>query len=299
MAVGDSVIEKFITKDGTVRAAAVIATPVIQKMQTIHNSYPVATAALGRAIIGAGLLASSMKKDGRLSFHFKGDGPLGQVFAEGDADGSVRGFVVNPQITLPSKNGKIDVGAGVGKGFLTVATSHPSEKQPYTGSVELQTGEIGDDIAYYLYQSQQVSSVVALGVFVEPDGKVSAAGGVIVQLLPGAAEKTIATLEHRVKKMRSITEIILSFKPDAIGPVHLAAEILEDFEFRKLDHPLVMNYSCHCSLTRVERALLLLGPVEIGALIEKNEPATVNCDFCGQRYSVSQDNLKLLLTASK
>ncbi len=289
-------IEKFITKNGHIRASAVVATPIIQEMQKIHMSHPLATAALGRALIGAGLLATFMKGGGRMSLHFKGDGPLGAVFAEGDEDGGVRGFIANPLVHLPSKNGKLDVGAGVGKiGTLTASTSHPLEKKPYSGTVELQSGEIGDDIAYYLFQSQQVSSVVALGVFVEPDNTVSAAGGLIVQLMPGATEETIAKLEKRVKSMRTMTEMVRN----GSKAIDLAAEVLEDFEFRALEIEREMTYSCQCSITRVEKALLLLGEVEINALIEKNEPAEVNCDFCGRRYSLGLDTLKMLSQAAK
>lgn len=285
-------IEKYITKDGTVRAAAVVATPIIQEMQTIHQSFPVATAAMGRAVIGAGLLASFLKNGARLSFHFKGDGPLGQVFAEGDETGAVRGFVTNPQTHIESKNGKLNVGEAVGKGFLTVATSLVQDKQPYSGTVQIQTGEIGDDIAFYLYQSQQTSSIVALGVFVEPDGKVSSAGGVVVQLMPGATEKTISLLENKVKQMRSMTEVIRS----GGKTFDLVAEVLEDFEFRKLDQGQIMRYECQCNLTRVEKALMLLGEKEVKQM---EDPVDVRCDFCGRKYSVTQKELKKLFKASQ
>lgn len=293
VAVGE--ITKFITKDGTVRATAVISTNVIQEMQAIHESFPVATAALGRAITAAALLSNALKEGGRMSLHFKGDGPLGQVFAEGDFDGAVRGFVVNPQVHLPSKNGKLNVGDAVGKGFLTVATSLPNSKQPYSGSVQIQTGEIGEDIAFYLFQSQQISSIVALGVFVEKDGSVSAAGGVLVQLMPGVSEKTISVLEERVKKIKPVTELLLS----GSNVTDLVSEILEDFEFYKLDQSAVMKYSCNCNITRVENAILLLGRAEISALIEKNESSDVTCDFCGRKYCVGIKKLKELLHKSK
>lgn len=288
-------IEKYITKNGHVRAAAVVATPVIQDMQAIHSSYPVATAALGRALIGAGLLASFLKDGARMSLHFKGDGPLGNVFAEGDETGAVRGFVVNPQVHIPSKNGKLNVGEGIGKGSLTVATSNLSNLQPYTGSVEIQTGEVGDDIAYYLYQSQQLPSIVALGVFVEPDHGVSAAGGVIVQLMPGASESTVSALEKQVTQMRSVTEMIRG----GGGPRELVAEILKDFDFRKLEIDRGMHYGCSCNLGKVERSLLLLGIQEISALISKGEPAQVTCDFCGRKYFLSIDQLEELVKTDK
>ncbi len=289
-------IEKYISLNGELRAAAVVATEVIQDMQSIHNSLPIGTAALGRAIIGAGLLASFLKNSGaRISLHFKGDGPLGTVFAEGDESGAVRGFLINPQVHLPSKNGKLNVGSGVGKGTLTVATSVPTTKQPYSGSVEIQTGEIGEDIAYYLYQSQQIPSIVALGVFVETDHTVSAAGGVLVQLMPGAKEETIGILEKQVKKMRSVTEMVKA----GLGPSQLVQEVLGEIKFRKLEIQRDMHYGCSCNITKVERSLILMGPGEIEILIQKNEPAQVTCDFCGRKYYIDQKTLSVLKDASK
>ena len=290
-----AVIERFMTKDGSLQVASVVCTEVIEEARKIHDTFPIASAALGRALTGAGLLASFLKDSSRLALHFKGDGPLGPVFAEGTSDGHVRGFVVNPHIHLPSKNGKLNVGAGVGKGLLSVAKSAPHDKQPYTGSVEIQTGEIGEDIAFYLFQSQQIPSVVALGVFVEADNSVSAAGGAILQAMPGVTEATLEKLEKRVSKMRSITDMI---RGGALAR-DLAFEILEDFEFQKLDQTLNLTYQCQCSTARVEKALLLVGAEEIKALIEKNTPAEVLCDFCGRKYFVEQTILSQLYEVAR
>ncbi|MDZ4677495.1 MAG: Hsp33 family molecular chaperone HslO [Oligoflexia bacterium] len=290
-----TVIERFISDDGTVVASSVIATSVIEEARMIHNTMPVASAALGRALIGAGLLATFMKENGRIALYFKGDGPLGNLFAEGSSDGSVRGFVNNPQIHVPSKNGKLNVGEGIGKGMLSVATSLPHEKQPYTGTVEIQSGEIGEDIAYYLLQSQQVPSIVALGVFVEPDNSVSAAGGTIVQVMPGVKDETLGLLEKRVKEMKTVTEQIRA----GASTSDLAFEILEDLKFRKLDQTFSFHYSCQCSSVRVERSLLLLGSKELQELVDKKESTEVRCDFCGRKYSVDLDTLIGLLGLSK
>lgn len=284
-------IEKFISHDGTVRAAAVVCTSIIEEARKIHQSFPVATAALGRALTGAGLLATFLKESGKIALHFKGDGPLGNLFAEGDTEGQVRGFVTNPQIHVPSRERKLNVGDAVGKGVLSVATSITDKKQPYTGSVKIQSGEIGEDIAFYLFQSLQIPSIVALGVFVEPDHSVSAAGGVIVQAMPGIKDETLNLLEERVKAMRTVTELVRG----GATAFDLAAEVLEDLKFRKLDQSREMSYSCACSMRKVERTLLLLGPEEIQALVDKAEPALVNCDFCGRKYSVDLPTLQGLL----
>jgi molecular chaperone Hsp33 len=289
-------VEKFISDDGTLRVSSVVCTSVIQEAHEIHGTYPVASAALGRALIGAGLLATFMKDAGKMALHFKGDGPLGQIFAEGTSTGQVRGFIANPQIHVPSKNGKLDVGAGVGKGVLSVAMSVPNEKQPYTGTVKIQSGEIGEDIAFYLFQSQQTPSIVALGVFVEPDNSVSAAGGSILQVMPGATEKTLETLEARVKEMRSVSEIIKGGGKAG----DLAYEILEDFKFRKAEESTVdFKYECQCSMVKVERSILLLGEKEIAAMVNDNKDSEVICDFCGRKYVIDLPTLVGLLGLSR
>ncbi|MCC6277940.1 MAG: Hsp33 family molecular chaperone HslO [Oligoflexia bacterium] len=288
-------IEKFLSADGTVMAASVVATDLINEARVIHGCSPVATAALGRALIGAGLMGSFIKNEGRVAFYFKGDGPLGQLFAEGNSEGHVRGFVSNPQIELPPKNGKLDVGGAVGRGILSVAHSLPTEKQPYTGSVQIQTGEIAEDIAFYLFQSQQIPSIVALGVFVEANRHVSHAGGVIVQVMPGAKEETLTHLENSVKKMKPVTEVLRNGGSAA----DLALDLLEDLTLRKLDYDKSLVYKCTCSGMKVERSLMLMGETHIKALIKDRVPAEVSCDFCGRKYSVDQETLKALLNLVK
>jgi molecular chaperone Hsp33 len=290
-----SKVEKFISSDGTLRLSAVICTELVQEAHEIHKTYPVASAALGRALIGAGLLSTFFKESGRIALHFKGDGPLGQIFAEGTTEGHVRGFISHPQIHVESVNGKLNVGGGVGQGVLSVAISLPNEKQPYTGTVKLQTGEIGEDIAYYLFQSQQTPSVVALGVFVEPDNRVSAAGGTILQVMPGVTEETLRILENRVKEMRPVTELIRQ----GAKTEDLAYEVLEDFSFRKLDESIELQYKCSCSMIKVERSILILGEREISEMVAEQKDAEVICDFCGHAYIVDIPTLVGLLGLSK
>lgn len=268
---------------------------MIQEAQSIHQSYPVASAALGRALIGAGLLATFMKDEGKLALHFKGDGPLGQIFAEATTNGDVRGFINHAQVHVDSKNGKLDVGRGVGKGVLSVAMSLPNEKQPYTGTVKIQSGEIGEDIAYYLFQSQQTPSVVALGVFVEADNTVSAAGGSLLQVMPGATEATLQALEERVKQMQPVTEIIRNGGTTE----DLAFDVLEDFNFRKLDESITLQYKCQCSMVKVERSILLLGEKEISSMVADQKSSEVICDFCGRKYEVDIPTLEGLLSIAK
>jgi len=288
-------IERFISNDGTIRASSVVCTDVIEEARKIHDTFPVATAALGRALVGVGLLASFLKDKEKLSLHFKGDGPLGQVFAEGTEEGFVRGFVVNPHAHIPSVEGKLAVGPAVGRGVLNVAHSAPYEKSPYTGTVAIQTGEIAEDLAYYLFQSMQIPSVVALGVFVEPDNSVSAAGGMIVQLMPGATEKTIETLEKSVQNMRPVTEMIQA----GAGPQDMVMELLEDFTTRQFGVDKYLSYSCHCTKARVIAAVSLLGRQEVETMVKNKETQEVRCDFCGRKYVVSTQDLQELLQKAK
>lgn len=291
-------IEKYITGDGTVRIASVVATGVVEECQKVHESTTIATSAMGRAIIGAGLLASFQKEDeARVALYFKGDGPLGQLFAEGEKNGAVRAFVSHPKLEMPAPEGKIQVGLGIGKGVLTVSTLLPPGKKPYTGTVPLQSGEVAEDIAYYLFQSQQIPSIVALGVSVDSSNKVLAAGGTIVQVMPGANEETVVALEKRVQNMRPVTDMVR----EGATAKELVCEVFEDLSFHKVDdnQPTNLKYACNCNITRVEKALLFAGSDEIKALIEKAEPAQVTCDFCGRRYGVGVPRLKVLLEKVK
>ncbi len=287
-------IEKYMTNDGSLRAASVVCTEVIEEARGIHKSFPLATAALGRTLIAAGLLSSFMKEKEKISLQFKGDGPLGQVFAEGTHDGFVRGFVQNPFAEIPSFDGKLPVGLGIGQGSLAIATSAPFEKAPYTGMVEIQTGEIAEDIAYYLFQSMQIPSIVALGTYIDTDQKVTAAGGMIVQLMPGATEKLIEKLETKVRQMRSVTDMIRS----GAGPTDLLVEVVDDLSILNFGSERYLSYSCHCTIERVESALNLLGVEELTKMIADQEQADIRCEFCGRSYKIPPEQIKKLIEKS-
>ena len=299
-------VHKFLTEELTVRASGVVATQVVEEMRSIQNSYPIATVATGRSIVAALLMASHLKQSQQLSLYFQGNGPLGRIFAEANYEGQVRGFSNNPQFATPIDGDSIRVGPAVGIGLLTVTHHLPTGDAPHRGTVIIRTGEIGDDVAFYLEQSHQIPSVVALGVQVNTYGRVEAAGGVLIELMPGHTEETIAKIEKRVREAPSISKRILE---GATGE-DLVRDYLADFKLMELDHPYPISYHCRCSLERVKRSVALLGLQEIDSILaeaaanaqdvpgagakgesNKFEPLKVDCEFCGRRYEVDRESL--------
>lgn len=284
-------IHKFLSKDMTFRAAVVVATDVVREMQSIQNTYPVATMAVGRSMIAASLMASQLKSDQQVSLYFRGDGPLEMFFAEATHEGQVRGYTPQPQLELPLNEGEVSVGEAIGSGILSVVHSHPQQKSPQRGTVALQTGEVGEDVAYYLLQSQQVRSIVALGVKVNSYGLVQGAGGVMIELMPGCPEATVAQLEKNFSEAGSLSEVIAEGKEAA----ELLSPYVKDLEMMELDHPYDLVYQCRCSRERLARALVLLGEDDVKEMIAKKEPAKARCEFCGRAYEIDVSELSELL----
>jgi molecular chaperone Hsp33 len=280
-------IHKYLTSDLTVRASVVIATQVVDEMRSIQNSYPIATVAVGRAMVGALLMASHLKENQELSLYFQGNGPLGRVFAEANYEGHVRGYSNNPQFKMPIESEQIEVGSAIGIGLLTVTHHLPTGGEPHRGTVIIRTGEVGDDIAFYLDQSHQIPSVVALGVHVSPYGLVEAAGGVLIELMPGHTEDTVAKIEKRVQAASSISKRIL----EGATEKDIIRDYLGDFELIELEHPYPIGYQCRCTFERVLRSVHLLDMSEIDDLIAEKKPVEVTCEFCGRRYQVEEADL--------
>ena len=281
-------VHKFLTEDLTIRASAVIATRVVDEMRSIQNSYPIATVAVGRAMVGTLLMASHLKQNQELSLYFQGNGPLGRVFAQANYEGQVRGYSNNPKYQSGVAGDKIEIGAAIGIGLLTVTHHLPTGDQPHRGTVIIRTGEIGDDIAFYLQQSHQIPSVVALGVHLSPYGLVEAAGGVLIELMPGHTDDTIGRIEERIRQTAPISKRILQ----GAGPEDLVKDFLTDFKLMELKHPYPITYHCRCTYERVVRSLLLLSAHDIDALIEEKKPAEVSCEFCGRQYLIAEDDLQ-------
>jgi molecular chaperone Hsp33 len=277
-----------LTDDLTVRAASVIATNVVDEMRSIQNSYPIATVAVGRALVASLLMASHLKNHQELSLYFQGNGPLGRVFAQANYEGQVRGYSNNPQFQAPIDGDRLPVGPAIGIGLLTVTHHLPTGDTPHRGTVIIRTGEIGDDVAYYLQQSHQIPSVVALGVHVSPYGMVEAAGGVLIELMPGHSEETIAKIEQRVRQAPSISKRIL----EGATAEDLLKDYLGDFKLMELEHPHPIEYHCRCSKDRVMRSMVLLGIEEIDTMIAEGKPIDVACEFCGRHYEVEKPDLE-------
>lgn len=272
---------------GDARIYAVTTTHLTQYMNEIHHCSPLAAAALGRTAAGALLLAATMKSGEAVTVRFKGDGPLGQVMADA-RDYTVRGFVMHPEVMLPLKNGKLDVGGGVGHYGTVTVTRCPLIGKPFTGVSTIKSGEIAVDLTRYLAVSEQTPSSVALGVLIEKDGSVKVAGGFFVQLLPDAAETTIKTLEDNILTLPYVTELLQSGL-DAEGMIRKVAKGL-DVEILE-SHP--VSFHCSCSREKVAGMLAGLPEKDFDELLQ--DPKTeVHCQYCNKSYEFTQQELKEL-----
>ncbi len=275
--------------DGGIRAVGAITTRLTDEARRRHKLSPEATAALGRSMTAGLLMASSMKRPGsRVNLRIRGDGPLGGLLVDAGLDGTVRGYVNNPFVELPpNSRGKLDVGGAVGKGFLYVVRDI-GFGYPYSSTVELVSGEIGEDVAHYLVTSEQTPSGLMVGVFVDSSG-VTASGGLLVQVLPKAArdEALVETLESRMMALREFTPLLQAGKtlPE------IFQDLLGDMGLNIFPETQMLRFHCGCSFERVLGALKLLGESELQDMIVKDNGAEVTCEFCGSVYQASSDDL--------
>ncbi len=288
---GDQLV-RAITKDGMVKAAAVTTRELTERARQIHKTLPVATAALGRTLAAASMMGNALKGDGAsLTLRVQGGGPLGILLAVSDNRGNVRGTVDNPAVDIPLRpDGKLDVGAAVGcDGTLTVIRDLHM-KDPYVGSVGLLGGEIAEDLAAYFVESEQIPTACGLGVLVDRDQSVLAAGGYIVQLLPGAGEDVITKVEGGVMAAGSVTGLLSG----SAGPEEMLRQVLSDFELEILERTPI-EYRCDCSRERMERALISLGPEELRGIINEQGGAELTCRFCDNVQTFTREELEALL----
>ena len=288
---GDQLV-RAITKDGMVKAVAVTTRELTERARQIHKTLPVATAALGRTLAAASMMGNALKGDGAsLTLRVQGGGPLGILLAVSDNRGNVRGTVDNPAVDIPLRtDGKLDVGAAVGcDGTLTVIRDLHM-KDPYVGSVGLLGGEIAEDLAAYFVESEQIPTACGLGVLVDRDQSVLAAGGYIVQLLPGAGEDVITKVEGGVMAAGSVTGLLSG----SAGPEEMLRQVLSDFELEILEQTPI-EYRCDCSRERMERALISLGPEELRGIIDEQGGAELTCRFCDNVQTFTREELEALL----
>lgn len=285
-------IVRVLIEDAPVKAMAISGRDIVERARAIHGTWPVATAALGRTLLAASMLGAQLKEEGgSVTLRIKGGGPLGTILAVSDCGGNVRGYVQNPAVDVPRKAvGKLDVGAAVGTDGMLTLIRDMGLKEPYVGSVALLSGEIAEDLAGYFVQSEQIPTACALGVLVDPDSSVKAAGGYLIQLLPGADEGVVERIEDGIARVGPVSALL----DRGAGPEELLRQVLADFQVKVLEHSPVA-YRCDCSRERVSRALISMGRSELRSLIEEQGGAEITCQFCDRVYHFTKEELERLL----
>ncbi len=289
-------IVNAITSNGAIRVVAADTTELCNRAQEIHKMSPTAAAALGRALTAAAIMGSMLKSsDDSITVQLAGGGPIGRVVAVGDGRANVKGYVDTPLVDLPlNPNGKLDVGGAVGKdGFLSVIRDL-GLKEPYVGQVPLVNGEIAEDLTQYYATSEQIPTAVALGVLVDVDYTIKAAGGFILQVLPGAYDEDIDNVEKTVASISSVTEMLSEGKK----PEDIVKQLLSDYEIEFFDNVPTM-YKCDCSRERTDRALISIGQEELSKIIEEDGKAQITCHFCDNIYDYTKEELQALLESAK
>ena len=291
---GDYIV-RAMAADQQIRAFAVTSRELVEKARETHNTSPVATAALGR-LLSAGAMMGVMMKGEKdvLTLQMKGSGPLGGNTVTADSMGNVKGYVDNPNAMLPpNAEGKLDVGGAIGIGILNVIKDM-GLKEPYNGTVELKTGEIGDDLTYYFATSEQVPSAVGLGVLMNKDNTVKQAGGFIIQLMPFIDEKVVDKLEEKLATVKSVTAML----DNGYTPEMILEELLGEFGLEITD-TMPTKFTCNCDKKRVEKALIGVGRKNLNEMVQDGKTIEVNCHFCNAKYEFTVEELKELIKRSK
>ncbi|NLP44937.1 MAG: Hsp33 family molecular chaperone HslO [Peptococcaceae bacterium] len=286
---------KSLAYNGQIRAYAALTTETVSEAQRRHHMWPTATAALGRTLTAGLMLGAMLKGEERLTIKIEGDGPLGAIVVDANAKGEARGYVSNPQTHLElNDKGKLDVSGAVGSNGTLSVVKDIGLRDFFTGQVPLVSGEIAEDFTYYLANSEQIPSSVGLGVLVNPDNTVQAAGGFIIQVLPGADDRVISKIEDRLQIIKPVSTMIQEgYKPERILTEILGTEDLQILE------RIPISYKCRCSKERLASALISLGKNEIADIIEKDGQAKALCHFCNEEYLFSVEELGRLRDEAK
>jgi molecular chaperone Hsp33 len=286
-------VHRFVTNDLTIRVAAVDATAVVAEMQNILQAAPLATIGVGRAMIGAMLMASQLKDGQEVGILLKGNGPLGSLYGQASYEGQVRGYCPNPHYFPPNEEDALNLRKAVGFGHMTVSRQQPFQRQPFFGTVEMVSGEVGDDIAHYLHQSHQIRSLVSVGVLLDANGKVKSAGGVLLEVMPGVEESVVEKIQENADKYKqNVSQEIAKGKTE----LELVAPYLEGMPYTEIPHDFEIQYFCPCTQERVLRSLGTLGMEDLEDMINQKENAEVTCQMCGRRYTVTVEELQDLKT---
>ncbi len=295
---GEDKMEDYIVRAAAantqIRAFAAVTTDLVEEARKRHGTSPVATAALGRLMTGEGMMGSMVKNPTDLrTIQIKCSGASGGQTETADSQGNVKGYVYDPTVMLPPKNGKLDVGGALGQGVMTVIKDM-GLKEPYSGQTILQTGEIAEDLTYYFATSEQVPSSVGLGVLMEGDNTVRCAGGFIVQVMPFIEDAVLNRLEQNIQNIQSVTSML----DNGHTPEEMLSHVLEGLDLEITD-TMPARFHCNCSKERIEKAIISIGKKEIQEMIDEGKEIEVKCHFCNTAYKYSVDELKELLKKSR
>lgn len=288
-------IIKATAGEGSVRAMACTTRDLVEQARKHHNTSPVASAALGRMLTAVSMLGTTLKGEKDLiTLQIRSLGPLKGIVATGDSQSRVKGYVFNPNVDIPSKYaGKLDVSGAIGTGYMSV-TKDIGMREPYSGRIELVSGEIAEDLTYYFAQSEQTPSAIGLGVLVHTDTTIRQAGGFIVQLMPDAKEDVIARLEQNLNRVPYTTDLLDMGKT----PEEILGLILDGLDM-KIHEKTSTEFYCNCTKERVEKALVSVGEEELVKIIEEDEKANLHCHFCNEEYDFNKDELLNILDKAK
>jgi molecular chaperone Hsp33 len=292
---GETAMSDYLVKalayDGQVRAYAVKSTDTVGEAQRRHQSWPTASAALGRSISAGVMMGAMLKGENKITVKVEGDGPIGHILVDSNAKGDVRGYVTNPQTHFDlNEHGKLDVRRAVGTNGTLTIVKDLGMRENFSGQVPLVSGELGEDFTYYFVTSEQVPSSVGVGVLVNPDNSILASGGFIIQLMPGTTDETITKIEERLKQIPPISKLI----EKGLSPEEILEEVLGKGEVKILEK-LPVQFQCRCSKERFGNAIISLGNEEIQDMIDKEGKAEAQCHFCNETYVFSKEELEGLL----
>ncbi len=280
---------KAFAFNGTVRIYAASTTVLVEESRKIHDTWPAATAALGRVLTATVIMGAMYKEDQTISVQIDGGGPIGKIISTANSFGQVRGVVSNPQIHISTNDGKLAVGHVVGNNGFIHVTKDLKIRDTFTSSAELQTGEIADDFTYYFAKSEQIPSSVGLGVLVNDDNSVLASGGFILQIMPGCKQETIDEIEINIREMKPVSSLIQNgYSPEQIVDVITKGN-------HKIVQKMDLHYECDCSKERFAKGIISLGPVEIQEMIDDQKEIETTCQFCGRQYHFDVDELTSMM----
>ncbi len=287
---------RAISSDGGVMMCAVDSTDIVGKMEQIHRTSAVTSAALGRLLSAASMMGSLLKgEDNSVTLRLAGNGPAGSVIAVSDSWGNVRGYVANPVVELPlNQYGKLDVGEAVGREGTLYVIKDLGLKEPYIGQIPIVSGEVAEDITSYYATSEQIPTVCGLGVLVNPDLTIRSAGGYLIQLLPGVDDASIDRLEANVNALDPVSKML----DDGLTPEEICKKALEGFEPEILD-TLSVGYRCNCTRERVEKMLLSLGEKELADMAQSGETTEICCHFCDKKYHFTPQEIEYLRQSAR